>query len=82
MTGVAKAIAIYVDADACPVKAEIYRVAERYAIKVYVVCNVLERKDHWHGLCRIAMRSSLIACKGSYPRSKIEKWQREENRAA
>ena len=35
----AKAIAIYVDADACPVKAEVYRVAERYAIKVYVVSN-------------------------------------------
>jgi uncharacterized protein len=35
----AKAITIYVDADACPVKAEIYRVAERYAIKVYVVSN-------------------------------------------
>jgi uncharacterized protein len=35
----AKAITIYVDADACPVKAEIYRVAERYSVKVYVVCN-------------------------------------------
>ncbi len=35
----AKAITIYVDADACPVKAEIYRVAERYAIKVCVVSN-------------------------------------------
>jgi len=34
----AKAITIYVDADACPVKAEIYRVAERYSVKVYVVC--------------------------------------------
>jgi uncharacterized protein len=34
-----KAITIYVDADACPLKAEIYRVAERYAIKVYVVSN-------------------------------------------
>jgi len=34
-----KAITIYVDADACPVKAEIYRVAERYSIKVYVVSN-------------------------------------------
>lgn len=37
-------IAIYVDADACPVKAEVYRVAERHAarglaIKVYVVSN-------------------------------------------
>jgi uncharacterized protein len=30
---------IYVDADACPVKEEIYRVARRYAIKVYVVSN-------------------------------------------
>jgi uncharacterized protein YaiI (UPF0178 family) len=32
-------VAIYVDADACPVKAEIYRVAERYQLKVYVVSN-------------------------------------------
>jgi uncharacterized protein len=31
--------AIYIDADACPVKKEIYRVAERYALKVYVVSN-------------------------------------------
>ena len=30
---------IYVDADACPVKAEIYRVAERYGLKVFVVSN-------------------------------------------
>ncbi len=30
---------IYVDADACPVKDEIYRVAERYALPVYVVAN-------------------------------------------
>jgi len=33
------AISIYVDADACPVKAEIYRVAERYGLRVYVVAN-------------------------------------------
>src|ERR1700734_2820028 len=37
-------IAIYIDADACPVKQEIYRVAERHAgkgtaLKVYVVSN-------------------------------------------
>lgn len=31
--------AIYVDADACPVKAEIYRVAERYGLRVHVVSN-------------------------------------------
>src|SRR6195952_1392990 len=30
---------IYVDADACPVKDEIYRVAARYRLKVYVVAN-------------------------------------------
>ena len=34
-----KPITIYIDADACPVKAEIYRVAERHGIKVYVVSN-------------------------------------------
>jgi uncharacterized protein YaiI (UPF0178 family) len=37
-------IAIYIDADACPVKHEIYRVAERHArkgvaLKVFVVSN-------------------------------------------
>jgi uncharacterized protein len=35
----AKQITIYVDADACPVKTEVYRVAERCAIKVFVVSN-------------------------------------------
>ena len=30
---------IYVDADACPVKDEVYRVAGRYGLKVYVVAN-------------------------------------------
>jgi uncharacterized protein len=33
------AIAIYVDADACPVKAEVYRVAERHRVRVFVVAN-------------------------------------------
>jgi uncharacterized protein YaiI (UPF0178 family) len=37
-------IAIYIDADACPVKQEIYRVAERHvrkgtALKIFVVSN-------------------------------------------
>jgi uncharacterized protein YaiI (UPF0178 family) len=34
-----RAIEIYVDADACPVKAEIYRVAGRHSLKTYVVSN-------------------------------------------
>jgi uncharacterized protein len=32
-------IEIYVDGDACPVKAEIYRVAQRYGLRVFVVSN-------------------------------------------
>ena len=31
--------AIFIDADACPVKPEIYRVAGRYGLKVFVVSN-------------------------------------------
>ena len=34
-----KPILIYVDADACPVKNEIYRVAERHGLKTFVVSN-------------------------------------------
>lgn len=33
------AIRIFIDADACPVKPEIYKVAERYGLKVFVVAN-------------------------------------------
>jgi uncharacterized protein YaiI (UPF0178 family) len=32
-------IRIFVDADACPVKDEAYRVAERHGLQVYVVAN-------------------------------------------
>jgi uncharacterized protein len=39
MTETPQAITIYVDADACPVKAEIYRVAERHRCRVFVVAN-------------------------------------------
>jgi uncharacterized protein YaiI (UPF0178 family) len=30
---------IYIDADACPVKEEVYRVAQRHGVKVFVVSN-------------------------------------------
>ena len=33
------ALRVFIDADACPVKAETYRVAERYGLHVYVVAN-------------------------------------------
>ena len=32
-------LTIYIDADACPVKDEVYKVARRYAMKVFVVAN-------------------------------------------
>ena len=36
-------MALYVDADACPVKEEVYRVARRYELKVFVVANSVIR---------------------------------------
>lgn len=43
------AIAIYVDADACPVKPEVYRVAERHGARVFVVANsvMMVPRDSW-----------------------------------
>lgn len=32
-------IQLYIDADACPVKDEVYRVAQRHGLKVFVVAN-------------------------------------------
>lgn len=34
---------IYVDADGCPVKREVYRVASRYGLKVFLVANARMR---------------------------------------
>jgi len=34
---------IYIDADACPVKDETYRVAQRYGLRVFVVANSVLR---------------------------------------
>lgn len=36
-------LTIYIDADACPVKDEVYKVARRYATKVFVVANAAMR---------------------------------------
>jgi len=35
----AKPIEIFIDADACPVKDEVYKVAQRYRLKTWVVAN-------------------------------------------
>lgn len=50
---------IYIDADACPVKAEIYRVAGRHGLKVYVVSN------SYLGVPRDA-RIELVVVSGSF----------------
>ena len=39
MTAPENSIILYIDADACPVKQEVYRVAERHGLRVYVVSN-------------------------------------------
>ena len=39
MTAPKNSITLYIDADACPVKQEIYRVAERHVLKVFVISN-------------------------------------------
>lgn len=39
MTQPGRPISIYVDADACPVKEQVYKVAERYGLKVFIVAN-------------------------------------------
>jgi uncharacterized protein YaiI (UPF0178 family) len=40
---------LYIDADACPVKDEVYRVAGRYGLAVFVVCNswIKTPKEAW-----------------------------------
>jgi hypothetical protein len=46
---------IFVDADACPVKDETYRVAARYKLKVYVVANSPILVPRAPGLERVAV---------------------------
>ena len=41
--GPAMSITIFIDADACPVKEEVYKVAARYGLTTYVVSNAFLR---------------------------------------
>lgn len=50
---------IYVDADACPVKEEVYRVAERYKLPVHVVSNGGVRIPESPLLRRVIVASGL-----------------------
>lgn len=52
---------IYIDADACPVKDEIYRVAERHGCRVFVVANSFIRVPPDPMIERIAAGPGLDA---------------------
>ena len=47
--------AIYVDADACPVKQEVLRVAERHGLTVYMVSNTWLRMAEGPGVERVVV---------------------------
>ena len=49
---------LYVDADACPVKEEVYRVAERYGVPVFVVSN------SWMRVPRVAWINPVVVGEG------------------
>lgn len=52
---------IFVDADACPVKEEIYRVAKRYGLRVFVVSNMPLRIPFEQGIESIVVPGRLDA---------------------
>jgi uncharacterized protein YaiI (UPF0178 family) len=61
MTTLSNAIRIYVDADACPVKDEIYRVAVRHGLPVSVVAGQFIRVPQDPLIERIAAGSAMDA---------------------
>ena len=54
-------MAIYVDADACPVKDEVYRVAARYGLGVFVVSNSAIWVPARAGIERVVVNGGLDA---------------------
>jgi hypothetical protein len=50
---------IYVDADGCPVKDEVYRVAGRYGLKVWVVANAWLRVPEGPLVTRVTVSEGL-----------------------
>jgi len=54
---------IFVDADACPMKDEVYRVADRYGLTVFVVANspiVIPRAPTWLSRTRGGVRHGYL----------------------
>ncbi len=52
---------VYVDADGCPVKDEVYRVARRYGLKVWVVSNRPLRVPMEDGIYPVAVGGAFDA---------------------
>ena len=50
---------LYIDADACPVKEEVYRVARRYGLKVFVVTS-----NAWINVPREALIEQVVVDAG------------------
>jgi uncharacterized protein YaiI (UPF0178 family) len=50
---------VYVDADACPVKEEVYRVARRYGLKVTLVANSFMRVPGGDGVELVVVDKGL-----------------------
>ena len=55
------AITIYIDADACPVKDETYRVAARHGLTVHVVANSVLNLPREPWIVRVVVGSELDA---------------------
>ena len=52
---------IYVDGDACPVKAEVVRVAERHNVPVHMVSNAFMKLPDSHLVKRVVVDDSFDA---------------------
>jgi uncharacterized protein YaiI (UPF0178 family) len=52
-------ITIYIDADACPVKQETYRVAERHGVRVIVVSNAPIAVPHEEFIERVVVSAGM-----------------------
>jgi len=51
---------VFVDADGCPVKDEVYRVAERYGLKVFLVSNSWMRAPETDWLERVVVEGRQL----------------------
>ena len=64
---------IYIDADACPVKEEVYRVARRVGFDVAVVANSFIRTPMVFRTSPIALTSARISASKRRPMFPIRK---------